>query len=75
MFSDRFPKQGLRTPSVLLFTYSGGAIIGCIRFPSVLQQCKMQQTFPRFELRSPCLYPTAITITLRSPVLIIVQSH
>ena len=46
---------------------AGGRIIGFIPFPGILVLCEMQSVSSRFELVSPCSFPTTITITPRAP--------
>ena len=56
----------LRLPYNL--TIVGGRIIGFIPFQRVLLALwEMQIVLPRFELVSPCLFSTLITITLQTP--------
>ena len=42
---------------------AGGRIIGFIPFPRVLVLCEMKPVSSRYELVSPCPFPTTITIT------------
>ena len=54
----------VKEPKLLYYLPTAGArIVGFIHFLSVFALCEIQTASYRFELGSPCPFPTTITIT------------